>query len=543
METLPDELRPERFRSLREVFAHVVDEHGAQAAYSCLGKTLSYRQVDELSGRFASYLLNETSLEPGDHFAIQLPNLLQFPIALLGAIKAGLVIVSTNPLYTAREMEHQFVDSRVKGIVILNSFCDKLEQIIAKTCITTVIVTGVGDLQSPMQRQLLNFAARYLRKLVPDYSLPSAINFMDCVACTRVLDESTVRQGSGDQVAVILYTGGTTGFAKGAMLSHNNLIANMMQLRSRCLLLLHDQRETLAAPLPLYHSYAFMLHGLTMPFAGNHNLLIPNPRDLDSVIKLLRTCPVSGLVGINTLYLALLRHQDFDRIDFSRIRFCAAGGMPLSTSVAEQWLARTGCEILEGYGLTECAPVVAANQPGAVRRGTVGQLVPETELRVVDQAGEDVVAGERGEAWVRGPQVMLGYWQQQAATREAITADGWFKTGDYVELSEDGFITVVDRKKDMILVSGFNVFPNEIEDWVNRHPGILESAAIGVPDEQTGERIRLFVVCSDCAPEREAIIAHCKAGLTAYKIPREIEYAEDLPKSNVGKILRRRLRH
>ncbi len=542
MERLADELRPEKFQSLHEVFKHVASEHGQRAGYSCLGKTLTYAEVDALASKFAAYLLNESGLQPGDHIAIQLPNLLQFPIALAGAIKAGLVVVNTNPLYTAHEMEHQFVDSQVKAVVILNSFCDKLEQVIGKTAIEKVIVTTLGDLQSPLKRTALNLAAKYIGKMVPSYNLPQAVNFMDCLNHSDILDEDQVKRGTGDDVAVILYTGGTTGFAKGAMLSHNNLIANMMQLRSRCLLVIEDMVETLAAPLPLYHSYAFLLHGLAMPFAGNHNVLIPNPRDIKNVIKIFRTYPISGLVGINTLYLAMLRHEQFSDLDFSRIKFCGAGGMPMSTSVAQEWTEVTGSEIYEGYGLTECSPVVSVNLPGDVRVGTVGRLVPETELRVVNDEGHDVPVGERGEAWVRGPQVMLGYWQQEEATKEAITADGWFKTGDFVEVSEDGFITIVDRKKDMILVSGFNVFPNEVEDWVNQHPDILESAVIGVPDERMGERIKLFVVCSDNVPSEDAIIAHCKAGLTSYKIPREIEYAKDLPKSIIGKIVRRELR-
>ncbi len=543
MEKLPDELRPELFQSLSDVYRYIASEHGARAGFSCLGLTMTYGDIDKLTSQFAVYLIKETRLQPGDHIAIQLPNLLQFPIALIGAIKAGLVVVNTNPLYTAHEMEHQFVDSQVKGIVILDSFCGKLEQVIGKTAIETIIVTRLGDLQPCCKAILLNAAARYIARAVPEYRLPKAISFTECLRSEYSSKYLDVQTGSGDDVAVILYTGGTTGFAKGAMLSHNNLISNMMQLRSRCLLVIEDKIETLAAPLPLYHSYAFLLHGLAMPFAGNHNVLIPNPRDIKNVIKIFKTYPISGLVGINTLYLAMMRHKDFSSIDFSRIKFCGAGGMPMSTSVAEQWSEITGSEIYEGYGLTECSPVVSVNLPGDVRIGTVGKLVPETELRVVNEVGEDVPAGERGEAWIRGPQVMLGYWQQEAATKEAITEDGWFKTGDYVELSDDGFISIVDRKKDMILVSGFNVFPNEIEDWVNQHPNILESAAIGVPDEAMGERIKLFVVCGDNAPNESEIVAHCKAGLTSYKIPREIEYATDLPKSIIGKIIRRDLRH
>ncbi len=541
IEKLPDDLRPEQFTSLREVFDHIVAQHSARMAYSCFGKTLTYGELAGLVDQFAAYLQAETNLQAGDHIAIQLPNILQFPVAFWAAIKAGLVVVNTNPLYTAHEMEHQFKDSGVKGIVILESFCGKLEEVVSGTDIETVIVCKLGDLQSPVKSKLINFAVKYVRRMVPAYKLSGATGFMTCLSRSEG-NPAPVPSSGGDDVAVLLYTGGTTGFAKGAMLSHNNLIANMMQLRSRCLLVIEDKIETLLAPLPLYHSYAFLLHCLAMPFAGNHNILIPNPRDLNSVIKAFRQFPISGLVGINTLYLAMLRHPQFSSLDFSSIKFCGAGGMAMSTSVSEEWKQRTGNEIYEGYGLTECSPVVSVNLPGEVRTGTVGRLVPETELRVVNEEGVDVQSGERGEAWIRGPQVMLGYWGQEQATREAITEDGWFKSGDYVEVSDDGFISIVDRKKDMILVSGFNVFPNEVEDWVNQHPDVLESAAIGVPDERTGERIKLFVVSADKQADEKSILTHCKSGLTSYKIPREIIYVDDLPKSIIGKIVRRELR-
>lgn len=541
VEKLSDELRPEQFRALSNVFDHFVAAHGPLTAYSCFGKSLTYDQLAGLVDQFASYLQSETKLEPGDHIAIQLPNVLQFPVVFWAAVKAGLVVVNTNPLYTAHEMEYQFKDSGVKAIVILESFCSKLEEVVDNTSIETVIVCKPGDLQSPLKAGLMNFVAKTIKKMVPAYQLANAVNFSACFQDNRAAP-IPVPEPEGHDVAVILYTGGTTGFAKGAMLSHNNLIANMMQLRSRCLLVIEDKIETLLAPLPLYHSYAFLLHCLAMPFAGNHNVLIPNPRDLNSVIKTFKQYPISGLVGINTLYLALLRHPEFSTIDFSTIKFCGAGGMAMSTSVSTEWKRLTGTDIYEGYGLTECSPVVSVNLPGEVRVGTVGRLVPETELLVVGEDGEEIPVGGRGEAWIRGPQVMLGYWGQEQATREAITVEGWFKTGDYVELSEDGFISIVDRKKDMILVSGFNVFPNEIEDWVNQHPQILESAAIGIPCERTGEKIKLFVVSADEQPSEDSVFAHCKSGLTSYKIPREIVYVDDLPKSIIGKIVRRELR-
>lgn len=541
IEKLKPELRPEKFSTLSEVIDSFCSEHAQLPAFTCFGRTLDYGEVDELSDRFAHYLITQTSLKPGDRIAIQLPNILQFPIAFYGATRAGLIVVNTNPLYTVQEMAHQFKDSSVKGIVILSNFCDKLEKILPETEIETIIVTQLGDIQKPFKRHLLNFAMKYIRKLVPAYSLNNTIDFQ-MVVDTAVPKFDYPEAGQGDDIALILYTGGTTGFAKGAMLSHNNLITNMMQLRSRCLAVIEDKIENILAPLPLYHSYAFLLHCLTMPYAGNHNILVTNPRDIAGLIKLFKQWSISGFVGINTLYLALLRHKDFSSIDFSAMKFCGAGGMAMTTSVSEEWTKATASPIYEGYGLTECSPVVAVNIPGKERAGTVGPVVPETETKVMSDDGVEVAAGERGELWVRGPQVMKGYWQHEEETAEALTNDGWFKTGDYVEISDDGYISIVDRKKDMILVSGFNVFPNEIEDWVNRHPDILESAAIGVPSEKTGESIKLFIVPQHKDIDIESVRAHCKEGLTAYKLPREFVLIEDIPKSIIGKILHRELR-
>lgn len=541
IEKLSDDLSPERFSKLSQVVGEFCSEHAELPAFTCFGRTLNYSEVDELSDRFAHYLITQTSLQPGDRIAIQLPNILQFPIAFYGATRAGLVVVNTNPLYTAQEMAHQFKDSGVKGIVILSNFCDKLEKILPGTKIETIIVTQLGDIQKPLQRLFLNFVIKTVRRLVPAYSLSNTADF-HTVVNTPVPLFDYPEAGQGDDTALILYTGGTTGVAKGAMLSHNNLITNMMQLRSRCLGVIGDKVESILAPLPLYHSYAFLLHCLTMPYSGNHNILVPNPRDTAGLVKLLKQWPISGFVGINTLYLALLRHKDFPSIDFSSLKFCGAGGMAMTTSVSEEWVKATDSPIYEGYGLTECSPVVAVNIPGKERAGTVGPVVPETETKVVNDDGIEVAAGERGELWIRGPQVMKGYWEAKEESAEALTSDGWFKTGDYVEISDDGYISIVDRKKDMILVSGFNVFPNEIEDWANRHPGVLECAAIGVPSEKTGESIKLFIVPSQKDLDIESVRAHCKAGLTAYKMPREYVLIEDIPKSLIGKILHRELR-
>ena len=541
IEKLSADLRAEKFSKLSQVIDNFCSEHAQLPAFTCIGRTLSYSEVNELSDRFAYYLVTQTNLKPGDRIAIQLPNILQFPIAFYGATRAGLVVVNTNPLYTAQEMAHQFKDSGVKGILILSNFCDKLEKILPETDIETIIVTQFGDLQKPLKRLFLNIAMKYIRKLVPAFSLSKTIDF-HAVINKPVPSFSYPEAGEGDDIALILYTGGTTGFAKGAMLSHNNLITNMMQLRSRCLGVIEDKIENILAPLPMYHSYAFLLHCLTMPYAGNHNILVTNPRDISALINLFKQWSVSGFVGINTLYLALLRHKDFPSIDFSTMKFCGAGGMAMTTSVSEEWTKATNSPIYEGYGLTECSPVVAVNIPGKERVGTVGPVVPETETKVMSDDGVEVAAGERGELWVRGPQVMKGYWEAEEETAEALTSDGWFKTGDYVEISDDGYISIVDRKKDMILVSGFNVFPNEIEDWVNRHPDVLESAAIGVPSEKTGESVKLFIVPSQKDVNIESVRAHCKEGLTAYKLPREFVLIEDIPKSLIGKILHRELR-
>jgi len=541
IESLPADLRPEQFSSLNDVIEHIAREHADLPGFTCLGKTLTYGEVNALAESFAAWLRQQPNLKPGDRIAIQLPNLLQFPIALFGAIKAGLVVVNTNPLYTPPEMHHQFVDSQAKAIVILDSMCSKLETILSSTSIETVIVARLGDLHPAPKRLLLNFAARYVKRMVPAYQLPNAVSFVDTLKTIADPDPQRPEYGD-DDVALLLYTGGTTGVAKGAMISHRNLISNMMQLRSRCLLIMDDKAEVIGAPLPLYHSYAFLLHCLAMPFAGIHNVLVPDPRNIKGLLTLFRQYRFSGFVGINTLYLALLRHPAFANLDFSALKFSGAGGMAMSTSVSKEWQEVTGCEVIEGYGLTECSPVVAVNLPGKVKHGTVGPLVPETEARLVGENGEDVAAGERGELWVKGPQVMLGYWQKSKANREILTDDGWLKTGDYAEIDDDNYIRIVDRKKDMILVSGFNVFPNEVEDWVNQHPGVLESGAVGFESERTGEAIRLFVVRRDLKLTEQDVIQHCKSGLTAYKVPKEVVFVNDLPKSNVGKILRKELR-
>jgi long-chain acyl-CoA synthetase len=414
--------------------------------------------------------------------------------------------------------------------------------VIADTEITDVFVTQIGDLQSPAKRLTMNLGIKYLKKLVPSYKLANEIDFQTVIAAPVKNVPVNPSSRGEDEVALILYTGGTTGFAKGVMLSHNNLIANMMQLRIKCLEIINDREESILGPLPLYHSYAFLFHCVLLPYAGNHTLLVPNPRDLDSVISILNKKTVTGFVGINTLYLALLQHEDIANVDFSNMRFCGAGGMPLTKSVADEWEELVSCKIFEGYGLTECSPVVAINSPSNNREGTVGLAVAGTETKVVGDDGEVLEHGEKGELWIRGPQVMLGYFNRPQETEEVLSNDGWLKSGDYVQIDSEGFIKIVDRKKDIILVSGFNVVPGEIEEFVNTHPDILESAAIGIPDSRTGEAIVLYVVSKKETITEPELKAFCKSGLTGYKLPRQLIFTDELPKSNIGKVLRRELR-
>lgn len=537
-----DDLNPDQFEHIVDVFEFAFKKHADKPAFMCLGHTLSYRDLDNVSASMAAWFKSKSGLGAGDRIAIQLPNLLQFPVAVVAAARAGLVVVNTNPLYTAREMQHQFKDSGVKGIVILENFCDKLEKVLPETDIRCVVVTQLADMLPQPKRTLMNLAVRYIKKMVPAWHIPNAVRWGDVINT----DAGIVAQetpDSGTDVAIVLYTGGTTGLAKGAMLTHSNLINNMMQLREVSKTLIRDGADIIVAPLPLYHTYAFMFHCMAAVYAGNLNVLIPNPRDLDSLVKTLQSLPeINGFVGINTLFLAMCRHKDIGKIDFSKMRFTGAGGMALTISVAEEWQRVTGCQVFEGYGLTECSPVVSVNPHDKVKIGTVGIPVPATDVKAVDEEGNDVGFGSKGELWVRGPQVMKGYWRNEKATAEAITADGWFKTGDYAQIDEEGYIKIVDRKKDLIIVSGFNVFPSEVEEVVNSHPGVAECAAIGVPSEKSGEAIKLFVVRRDNVLTLEDITAHCRENLTAYKVPKEIVFVDDLPKSNVGKILRREIR-
>ncbi len=536
------EINPNEYQNIQAVLKQSCKRFADKPAFSSLGKTLTYGELYKLSGDFAAYLQQNTDLQPGDRIAVQLPNLIQYPIVVFGAMRAGLIVVNTNPLYTAREMEHQFNDAGAKALVCLANMAHLAEEVLPKTGIKHVVITEVADMLPPLKRMLINAVVKHVKKMVPAYSLPKAVKLNDALALGRGKAVSEASPKS-DEVAVLQYTGGTTGVAKGAMLTHRNLVANMLQCKALMGSNLNDGSEVLIAPLPLYHIYAFTFHCMAMMLSGNHNILISNPRDLPAMIKDLSKYRFSGFVGLNTLFVALCNSEDFRKLDFSALKITLSGGMALQLATAERWKQVTGCPICEGYGLTETSPVASVNPIEHIQLGSIGIPVPSTQFKVINDDGQELAQGEIGELCIKGPQVMKGYWQRPEATDEVIDADGWFKTGDIGVIQEDGYIRIVDRKKDMILVSGFNVYPNELEDVLASLPGVLQCAAIGVPDEKSGEAIKLFVVVKPGESlTKEQVMQHMHDNLTGYKRPRYVEFRESLPTTNVGKILRRELR-
>lgn len=473
--------------------------------------------------------------------ALMMPNLLQYPIALFGVLRAGMVVVNVNPLYTPRELEHQLNDSGASAIVIVSNFAHTLEKVVFNTQVKHVILTRMGDQLSAAKGTLVNFVVKYIKRLVPKYNLPDAISFRSALQRGRRLQYIKPDITNND-LAFLQYTGGTTGVAKGAMLTHRNMQANLVQSRAAYGPLLHEGHELVVTALPLYHIFALTVNCLLFIEMGGCNLMITNPRDIPGMVKELSRYPFTALTGVNTLFNALLNNEDFRELDFSTLRLSVGGGMSVQRSVAEKWEKLTGRHLLEGYGLTECAPLVSGN-PYDLQHysGSIGLPVPSTDVRLVDDEGNEVAHGEAGELQVKGPQVMLGYWQRPEATDE-ILKDGWLSTGDVVTVDDEGFLRIVDRKKDMILVSGFNVYPNEIEEVVSMHDKVLECAAIGVPSEASGEMVKICVVKKDPSLTRDELIAHCRKHLTGYKVPKSVEFYDELPKSNVGKILRRKLR-
>lgn len=539
-DTIPADINHYGFKTVPDVLAHVQKNFGPKPAFTSFGRTIDYNELDRLSAAFAVYLQQETNLQPGDRVAIQLPNLIQYPIVLFGILRAGLVVVNTNPLYTAQEMQHQFNDSGAKALIIHKSMAHNAEKILDKTQIETLFVTQVGDLHDFIKRNLLNAAVKYLKKMEPDYNLPQAIPLRSAFYKYDGQQPNPVKVESSD-VAVLQYTGGTTGVSKGAILTHANLISNMLQAQERLTVPGVDWTETVISPLPLYHIYAFTV-AQVVSLMGGHSVLIPNPRDIPGFIKEMQKWRMSTFVGLNTLFVALCNDENFAQVDFSNLKFTASGGMALNPSTAVLWKDKTGCDVIEGYGLTETSPAVCFNPPDDNRTGTIGLPMVHTDVRIIGTDGQDVVQGEAGELCVKGPQVMRGYWQREEATASSFTDDGYFITGDIATIDEEGYFRIVDRAKDMIIVSGFNVYPNEVEDVITQHPDVVECAAIGIPDDKTGEIVKVFVVSNNPDLSREDVRDWCKDKLTRYKVPKQVEFAEDLPKSNVGKVLRRLLK-
>ncbi|KIY39428.1 long-chain-fatty-acid--CoA ligase FadD2 [Pseudomonas asiatica] len=546
---VPSTIDINAYASVVEVFERSCKRFADRPAFSNLGVTLTYAELERHSAAFAAWLQQHTDLVPGDRIAVQMPNVLQYPIAVFGAMRAGLIVVNTNPLYTEREMRHQFKDSGARALVYLNMFGKRVQEVLPDTGIEYLIEAKMGDLLPTAKGWLVNTVVDKLKKMVPAYQLPQAVPFKQVLRQGRELSHKPVPL-SLDDIAVLQYTGGTTGLAKGAMLTHGNLVANMLQVLA-CFSqhgpdgqkLLKDGQEVMIAPLPLYHIYAFTANCMCMMVTGNHNVLITNPRDIPGFIKELGKWRFSALLGLNTLFVALMDHPGFRQLDFSALKVTNSGGTALVKATAERWEALTGCRIVEGYGLTETSPVASTNPYGQLARlGTVGIPVAGTAFKVIDDDGNELPLGERGELCIKGPQVMKGYWQQPEATAQALDAQGWFKTGDIAVIDPDGFTRIVDRKKDMIIVSGFNVYPNEIEDVVMGHPKVANCAAIGVPDERSGEAVKLFVVPREGGLSVDELKAYCKANFTGYKVPKHIVLRESLPMTPVGKILRRELR-
>lgn len=532
----------DKYSSLVELLDNSFKKYADRDAYIHMGNHYTYAELELQSRRFASFLQHHTTLEPGDAIAIQMPNVMQYPVVMFGALRAGLRIVNTNPLYTPREMLHQLEDSGAKAIVILDNFADKLEHIVKKTKLSTIITTGIGDLMPFPKRLLVNFVVKYVKKMVPSYNLPNSINLNDALKQGEPSQFNPVEIKPHD-TAFLQYTGGTTGVAKGAELTHRNILANLSQMSEWMKYKLEERAEFVVTPLPLYHIFSLTANCFIFFAIGGTNLLITNPRDIPAFIKELNKYKFTAITGVNTLFNALLNTPEFASVDFSNLKLAVGGGMAVQRVIGERWHRVTGQPLCEGYGLTESSPVLCCNPlDGNEQLGTIGMPMPSTEIKIVKDDGTEAEIGEPGEIWGRGPQIMKGYLGRPEATAETITKDGWLRTGDIGLIQDDGYIRIVDRKKDMILVSGFNVFPNEVEDVIAMQEKVLEVAAVGVPDPKSTEAVKVFVVKKDPSLTLEELRAYCKENLTGYKVPKHYEFREDLPKSNVGKILRRELR-
>ena len=539
-EGMPETIDPEHYNSLLELFEKSFADYAQYPAYTNMGKTLTYQQVDEKTKAVASYIQNELKLGRGDKVAVMMPNLLQTPVTILGVLRAGCTVVNVNPLYTVRELEHQLNDSESKAIFILANFAHTLEQALPKTSVKHVVLTEIGDMLGGFKKHLVNFVVKHFKKMVPDFSLPNTIPFKQVIAAEPA--KYSKPDVTLSDLAFLQYTGGTTGVSKGAMLTHGNMVANLEQV-SGCLdTVLVKGKEVVITALPLYHIFALTANCLTFMKYGGHNILITNPRDMPAFVKELAKDPFTAITGVNTLFNGLLNTPGFADLDFSTLKMSLGGGMAVQRPVAERWQKVTKSKLMEGYGLTECAPLVTiCPHDLEAYNGSIGLPAPSTDIKIVDDNGNETPKGEPGELCVKGPQVMAGYYNRPDATAECLK-DGWFATGDIATYDDDGFFYIVDRKKDMILVSGFNVFPNEIEEVVAMHEGVLEVAAVGVPHEVSGEQVKVFIVKKDPSLTEKDIIAHCRDNLTNYKVPKLVEFRDELPKTNVGKILRRALK-
>jgi long-chain acyl-CoA synthetase len=540
---VPAEIDPDASDTLVEIFDQSCSKFRDRPAFSNMGRTLSYAEIDSHTRDFAAFLQQDLGLEKGDAVGIMMPNLLQYPIALFGILRAGLVVVNVNPMYTAQELQHQLKDAGAKSIVVLSNFAKVLQSVLSDTDIKHVITTDVGDMLGFPKALLVNFVVRHVKKMVPAYDLPAAIPFKEALSRGGKLTLKTPAI-SGEDLAFLQYTGGTTGVAKGAMLTHHSMSANVEQVARWVAPALQEGEEIAITALPLYHVFCLTANCLSFFKLGGLGVLITDPRDIPGFIKELSKWRFTAISGVNTLFNALANNPEFAKLDFSHMRLSVGGGMATQEAVAERWKSVTGVHILEGYGLTEASPVVCANPVDIDGyTGSIGLPIPSTEISLRDDQEKEVALGESGELCVKGPQVMKGYWKRPDETANVMTQDGWLKTGDIAIIDENGFCRIVDRKKDMILVSGFNVFPNEVENVVASCPGVLEVACIGVSDEKSGETVKLFIVpTADSKLSVDEVKAYCRENLTGYKRPHQIEFRKELPKSNVGKILRRELR-
>ncbi len=543
-EKMPAEIAPLPADSIGEFLAAACRKHGNRPAFTCMGKSISFAELEQLSSQFGAYL-QSLGLKEGARIALMMPNVLQYPVAMMAALRAGYTVVNVNPLYTARELERQLDDAGAEAIVILENFATTLQAAIAKTKVKHVVIAAMGDLLG-LKGLLVNFVVRRIKKMVPDWSIPSHVRFNEALKIGAGKTFRPARIGP-DDIAFLQYTGGTTGIAKGAMLLHRNVLANVMQnslwVQDAYTVKPKAENQTYICALPLYHVFALTVNALMGIEQGANNILIPNPRDIPGLVKELGKQPFHVFIGLNTLFNALLNNADFARLDFKPLTLTLAGGMAVQQAVAERWIKMTGCPVTEGYGLSETSPVATANKFSSSEfTGTIGLPLPSTEVAIRNDEGKDLPLGEVGEICIRGPQVMAGYWNKPDETAKVMTADGYFTTGDVGFMDERGYVKIVDRKKDMIVVSGFKVFPNELEDVIAKHPGVLEVAVVGVPDDRSGEVPKLFVVKKDQNLTAEDLAAYCKENLTGYKRPKFIEFRTELPKSNVGKILRRELR-